>query len=624
MTEKQISPFGLWKSPITEAMVGEGGRLEDVQWDSDGRTLVWLEGRSDKDILLAGGLDQASRALADQNVRAWVGYGGGDFSVSNGVVFFVDVSGKIFRRSLGSEIPRPITPAYGSASTPRLSPDGRWLLYVFSDLHTDLLAMVDANGEKWPWQISRGADFYMQPAWHPSGKRIAWVEWDHPNMPWDQTRIKLATLAGDMAMPANVQIIADEEDKAAVQPLFSPDGRWLSYIIHSGEWEDLVLLDLETGKKQVLVHGDGFHQATPAWGQGARSYGWSGTSQKIYNIRNSGGYATLWEVEVPSGKARQIDTKPYTWLGQLSVSPRADQCAFIASAPDVPTRVVAWDGERLRTLAYSSPEMIDAAFLPHPQALTWKAADGTKVYGSYYAPANPQFTGNGLPPALIYCHGGPTSGDPVSYNVQRSYFTSRGYGWLDLDYRGSTGYGHSYRKLMRQRWGDVDTDDADGACQALIDNKLADGKRLIIIGGSAGGYMVLNALVRYPGRFKAGVDLFGVSNLFNLALDTHKFESRYTDSMVGPLPEAADRYREWSAIFHADRIRDPLAVFQGAIDPVVPPNQSEDIVAVLQRNGVPYIYKKYEGEGHGFRKTETYIDFLQQTDRFLRQYVLFA
>jgi len=177
---------------------------------------------------------------------------------------------------------------------------------------------------------------------------------------------------------------------------------------------------------------------------------------------------------------------------------------------------------------------------------------------------------------------------------------------------------------MRQKWGLVDTEDMQGAVQALKDQGLADASRVAITGGSAGGFLVLNALVHYPGLFKAGIDLYGVSNLFNLATDTHKFESRYLDSMVGPLPETAERYRAFSPIYQADKIRDPLAIFQGSVDPVVPPDQSEDIVAVLQRNGVPHIYVKYEGEGHGFRKSENNIDFLQKTERFLRQYVLFA
>ena len=193
-----------------------------------------------------------------------------------------------------------------------------------------------------------------------------------------------------------------------------------------------------------------------------------------------------------------------------------------------------------------------------------------------------------------------------------------------MNYRGSSGYGRTYRNALRQRWGETDVEDALGAAQALAEQGLADAKRLVIRGGSAGGYTVLNALVRHPGVFKAGVNLFGVSNLFDLATDTHKFEERYLDSMVGPLPEAAARYHAWSPIFHVANLRDPMAVFQGSVDKVVPPAQSEAIVAVLRQKNIPHIYRLYEGEGHGFRKSENIADMLQQTERFLQQQVLFA
>jgi dipeptidyl aminopeptidase/acylaminoacyl peptidase len=623
--QKTTLPYGLWPSPVAPLMASQGIRLEDVQWDSDGRSLVWLEGRSDRGVLVTCEPGGPNKELTDEhNVRAWVGYGGGDFCAGGGSVFYVEIGGRIFRRELESGMPSAVTPPYGTAASMKLSPDGKWLLYVFSDRQTDLLALVDAAGRNWPVQLAKGADFYMQPCWHPDGTRIAWVEWDHPHMPWDHTRIQMARLAGTPPAAADSWTIVDEPDTAAVQPLFSPDGQWLSYIVDNGDWDDLVLLHLESGQRRVLVHGDGFHLAYPAWGQGGSSYGWSHTSQSLFFIRNFGGQASLWQVDLGSGVSHPLDTGAYTMFTQLSISPAADHLAMIASAPHIPSRLVWWDGKELRTLRHSMPEYLDAAFLPGPQPVTWDASDGTQVHATYYPPANPGFTGTGLPPALVYVHGGPTGCTPVSYNAFRTFFTSRGYGWLDLNYRGSTGYGHSYRKLMRQRWGDVDTEDARDAALALAEQGLADGSRLVIIGGSAGGYLVLNALVRYPGCYRVGVDLFGVSNLFNLAMDTHKFEAHYLDSMVGPLPEAADRYRAWSPIFQADHIRDPLAIFQGAIDVVVPPNQSEDLLAVLQRNGVPHFYCKYEGEGHGFRKTENNVDMLVKTERFLRQYVLFA
>lgn len=621
--EKQNMPFGIWPSPVTADMVGQGHRFSDVQWDSDGETLVWHTGKSDKGVLSAATGSQAARDLTlDENVRAWVGYGGGDFTVAQGSLFFVQIDGRIYRRGLGNELPVPITPAFGRTASPALSPDGKWLLFIYSDLKTDLLGLVDADGKDWPVKLSSGADFYMQPVWHPDGKRIAWVEWDHPNMPWDETRLMTGRLEGNPPRLVEKKVLVNLKDLPVKEPRFSPDGRWLSYVASNGEWEDVVLLDLVSGEEKRFV-GQGFDFSYNAWGQGSHTCGWTPDSKKLYTLHIFAGRTTIWMVDVQSGQTAQVDTGEYTSITQLSVSPVGDKLAFIGSAPHIPTRVVRWDGA-LSTMAYSTVENLDPAYLPDEQLLTWKAPDGMETYGHYYPPANPYFTGSGLPPALIYVHGGPTGGSAVSFSGMRNYFTSRGYAFLDVDYRGSSGYGLTYQRSMREKWGLVDTEDMYGAVQALKEHQLADVNRLAIMGGSAGGYLVLNALIHYPGLFKAGIDLFGVSNLFNLATDTHKFESRYLDSMVGPLPETAERYREFSPIFHADKIRDPLAVFQGADDPVVPPDQSEDIVAVLQRNGVPHIYVKYPGEGHGFRKSESNIDFLQKTERFLKQYVLFA
>jgi dipeptidyl aminopeptidase/acylaminoacyl peptidase len=270
------------------------------------------------------------------------------------------------------------------------------------------------------------------------------------------------------------------------------------------------------------------------------------------------------------------------------------------------------------------PEAISPEDLPLLQPISWKAADGTEVFGLYAPPTSSLFRSEGLPPAIIYFHGGPTSQVTAGYSGDRAFFTSRGYAWLDVNYRGSTGYGRNYMLMLRERWGLIDTEDAAGGADALISQGLADPKRLVIKGGSAGGYAVLNALIHFPGKFKAGLCSFGVSNLFTMASDTHKFEERYLDSMVGPLPAAAARYQEWSPIFHADRIQDPLAVFQGSVDVVVPPDQSEAIVEALRARKIPHIYRLYPGEGHGFRRSDTIAAYYQDIERFLKQYVLFS
>ncbi|NMB89938.1 MAG: S9 family peptidase [Chloroflexi bacterium] len=622
---KQSKPFGLWPSPITPDLLSKRIRLEDVRWDSDGRSLVWAEGRSGVGVLLSQTDQEARLELSGAcSVRGGVGYGGGEFDVSNGVVVFAERGGQLFRRKLFHESPTPITPAFGACAAPALSPDGRWLAYVFSDGDTDLIGLTQSNGRDWPLQLVHGADFYMQLAWHPSGSQLAWVEWDHPNMPWDGTRLMLGQLSGSPPRLIEHKKVAGDNETPASQPQFSPDGRWLSYIAAHGDWDRLVVLDLESGAERTLIAGEGFLLAPPAWVQGVRSYGWSHDSRLLYHVRNYAGRYTLWKTSLESGDSQPVDIAPYTWLGQLAVSPVREELAFIASAPGIPERIVRWDGQDLHTVARSQNEMIPPEMYSLPQEITWNAPDGSPVHGLYYPPQHTHYTSEGLPPAIVYVHGGPTSATNVQFSPEAAYFTSRGYAWLAVNYRGSTGYGHGYEKALYERWGEVDVEDAAGGAKALAQQGLANPGQIVIYGGSAGGYTVLNALIRYPGLFKAGVCLYGVSNLFTLDLDTHKFESHYNEQLVGALPEAAGRYRAWSPVFHADRIRDPLAIFQGSEDRVVPPSQSEEIVALLRQQGTPHIYRLYSGEGHGFRKSETVAAFLKDVEQFLQQQVLFA
>jgi dipeptidyl aminopeptidase/acylaminoacyl peptidase len=621
MTDKQHVAYGFWRSPITAAAMGAQTPLTDVQWDSDGQRLVWLERRSDRGVLVCRAGEDAPYDVTDAgSVRGMVGYGGGDFTVSHGHVIYAEKSGRLYRQSLEPGSPQPITPAFGMAASPVVSDDGQWVLFVHSYERKDVIGLVDCAGARWPVNLVTGADFYMQPTWHPAGDRIAWIEWDHPSMPWDGTRLKMAQLEGDPPGVTEQMLVAGGPETPVFQPAFSPDGNWLAYIATEEEWDRLAVLDLASGERRVLA--EGMALAEPAWVQGIRVYGWSADSAKLFYHRNDRGFGSLWQVDRESGHTRQMDTAPYTWLSQVAVSPVQDVVACIASSPAVPDRIVAFHPGRQTVHRRSRSERIPPEALPTPHPLTWQAPDGTTVHGLYYAPANPQFAGAGLPPAVVSIHGGPTSQRTAAYSSDAAFFTSRGYAFLEVNYRGSTGYGRSYMTALRGRWGEYDTEDAAGAAQALIAQGLADPKRLVIKGGSAGGYTVLNTLIHHPGVFRAGVCLYGVTNLFALAADTHKFEERYLDSMVGPLPEAGDRYQAWSPLFHADRLRDPVAIFQGSEDKVVPPDQAESIVKVLQRNGVPHIYRLYEGEGHGWRRTETIVAYYDDVERFLKQYVL--
>lgn len=626
--DKAIRQFGLWDSSISATRLSRGINFAGVKCDKDG-TLVWLEARADRGVLVVQPADgQARRDLNSQySVRAKVGYGGGDFSIANGWVYFIEAeSGRIFRQPAAEGVALPVTPAFGQAAGPTPSADGRWLAFVHSYEGQDHLALVDTAGQLWPQKLAGGADFYMQPTWRPDGKQIAWIEWNHPNMPWDGTYLRLAELDEKPGLPVaeRVTTIAGAEDISIFQPQFSSDGKSLAYVSDASGWWQLYLYDLENNTHRQLTHVQAEH-GLPAWVQDMRTYTFSSDGKAIYFLRNQEGLISLWRLDLATGsETPQPLTEAYSFLASISVTP--DGVALIASGGTVPGRVITLSDSQPseRVWARDSAEDLPSSAYSDAQPILWPGMDGGKVHGLFYPPVNPAFAGSGAPPLIVRVHGGPTSQAFNAFNSQAQFFTSRGYAVLDVNYRGSTGYGREYRNLLRGSWGIYDVQDAVSGARYLADQNRADRARLVVIGGSAGGFTVLKALEDYPGFFKAGICLFGVSNQFTLAAETHKFEAHYSDTLLGPLPEAAQIYRERSPIFFVNKIQDPIAIFQGEIDTVVPRKQSDEVVASLQRRGVEHVYHVYPGEGHGFRKSETIEHFYQAVDQFLRQYVIFA
>ncbi|GAP15550.1 dipeptidyl aminopeptidases/acylaminoacyl-peptidases [Longilinea arvoryzae] len=616
MMAAQKKPFGLWQSPFSaEARAGRI-RLQDVRWDRQTGDLVWLErgpAGTQLMILPAGGERRILSAVFE--IGGGVGYGGGDFDVQAGTVIFVGEGRQLFRLDTASGDARSITPPLGAVASPALSPDGRWVVFIASDGEMDALYRVDAQGKQAPDRLAWGADFYMDPVWHPAGDRLAWVEWNHPDMPWDGSRVVLAELAGEPPRIVRSSVVAGGSDAPAGQPAFSPDGRWLSCLTNRGEWDQLVLVDLSRGERRELVSGDGVALVPPAWVQGLRSYGWYGDSRRLAYLRNQSGIHSLNIVDL-SGNSQAVNLDGYTWAAQLSVCLQEDKIALVASGSAYPARLVGIDSNGLQVLTGGADSIQTDYFAP-ARPLDWIGMDGGVVHGLYYPPTNPDFTWEGLPPAIIRVHSGPTLQAVAEFNEEAQYFTSRGFGWLEVNYRGSTGYGRSYQRALNGRWGELDVLDTISAGDGLAAANLADGNRLALYGSSAGGYTVLNTLIRYPGRFHAAIDAYGVSNLFKLDEDTHKFERYSNARLIGPRPQADSKYYDWSPEFHADAIRDPLAIFQGDADRVVPKSQSEAIVAALRRNDVPHLYRLYAGEGHRFRKRETRLDFILSMERFL-------
>lgn len=630
--EKTVIPYGLWPSPVSSHGLSEGIRLSEVAWDCDGTTLVWLEGRSDRGVLvcLPAGDDAPRDVTSDLSVRARVGYGGGDFTVAGGTVYFAEASGRLYRQSLHAGSAVPLTPGFGSAAAPAVSPNGRWVAFVHSYEGEDCLAIVDVEGRLLPQKLVAGADFYMQPCWHPQANRLAWVSWQHPRMPWDGALLQMGEITENgNGLPSLTALttLAGSETVAVFQPTFSPDGRYLAYIANQSGWDDLYLYDLHSGSHRVVVEKQG-DLGQPAWIQGMRTYGFRYDGKVLYYLRNEQGFRHLWSYDLE----RQVTTNQhkhlaaYTVLEQPAVSPTRSALACIASASNQPPRIVTMslEGERrVRVCKRGSSESIPPTDLAMAQAITWEGRQGC-VHGLLYGPSDTRYQGIGKPPAIVMIHGGPTSQAVAAFHPNVQFFTTRGYAVLQVNHRGSTGYGKAYVDALRGRWGIADVEDAVSGARHLVDEGWADAEKLVVMGGSAGGYTVLQALVQHPGVFKAGICLYGIANLFTLAADTHKFEAHYLDSLIGPLPQAAADYRRRSPIFSADNICDPIAVFQGEVDQVVPKAQADAIVASLQRRGVPHEYHVYAGEGHGWRKAETIAHFYRAVDAFLRQYVLFA
>jgi len=387
MSEKKRCPYGLWESPLTALSIGRGLRFSDVAWDQDG-TLVWHEGRSDRGTLVMQPPDgQAMRDLnSDYAIRARVGYGGGDFSLGEGYAYFIEAaSGSVYRQPLRSGLAAALTPAFGQAADPRPSPDGRWLVYVHSHTGHDCLVLVDAQGSLWPQKLTEGYDFYMQPTWHPDSKQLAWISWDHPNMPWDGAWLHLGSL--DRRYPGlpvleQERVIAGGESISIFQPEFSPDGRWLVYASDQDGWWHLYRYDLQGGDQRALTSGE-FEHAAPAWNQARRTFCFTPDGNSLVVIRNQKGFASLWWVELASGEARRIPLdEEYTWLEQPAISPDGKQVALLASGGRMPARVIVSSlNGKVRVARRSSAEEIPAQAYSMPQVIEWRGGQSTSSYG---------------------------------------------------------------------------------------------------------------------------------------------------------------------------------------------------------------------------------------------------
>ncbi|HOX51314.1 MAG TPA: prolyl oligopeptidase family serine peptidase, partial [Fibrobacteria bacterium] len=513
-------------------------RLDDTAWTPDGRP-VWLEGRSDRSTLMRLEPSGSTTDLTPEvSVRAGVGYGGGDFTLSGADLFFVPRGGALARAREGRST-HPILPRFGAVASPAPSPDGAWVLYVHSLDEVDVLALAPTDGSRWPVDLVRGSDFYMQPTWHPDGRRIAWVEWDHPRMPWDGARLMVAELDLSLGRIVSRHQVAGGDDRPVLQPVWSPDGLHLAWVESDGDTYRLRVLSEGDREPCTLFVSDGL--LPPAWVQGVRVLAWNG-SRRLWALDSRQGIGRILDLGLDS-PPREIDPGPYRSFSQIAGHPDGEQFLAIASASDLPERVVRWDGS-WHEIALSFPST--GGHLPQSSPVSW-LDDGQVVHGMLFTPRDLVRPPAGWP-LLVNVHGGPTSARGASFSPDTCFFTDRGWAVLEVNYRGSTGYGERYRQALAGRWGELDTRDCSQGARAMIDQGVADPSRMAIKGGSSGGFTVLNVLAEHPGLFRAGISNYGVTDLVQLELTTHKFESRYLHSLVGPYPERTDLYHARSPV----------------------------------------------------------------------------
>lgn len=670
----ETAPYGAWKSPIVPESITRGGRsLTMVRWDGD--DLYWLEYRPEENgrgVILRWNAEEGIREVTGP--EASVGtrvheYGGGDYAVSDGVLFYVDASDQRLYRQVTSDgvpasAPRvviPITPEPPSPGSvryadPDISPDGRWIFAVrethplpgsdaaaTSHEPRNDLVRIPSDGSAPPVVVAEGKDFYSYPRISPNGMRLAFTTWSHPRMPWDGTDLWIADV-GSRGEVGPARHVAGGEEESIFQPEWSPDGRLHFVSDRSGWWNIYEWVDTERDRggsnpidqpsraepvdrdhpaPSVVTQekADGrIHPVTQIeaeigtaqWVFGLSHYAFLG--DRIACVFASGGLDHLGFVD-PHGAHPDVIRRarfPFTYYGRGGsiVSNGRNQLAFVIAsshmAPTVSRLSVPGDLSAMEfpeIIRPSSEVEFDSGYLSRAEAIEFPTANGRTAHALYYPPTNSDFIApkTELPPLMVKSHGGPTSYSTSELALGAQFWTSRGFAVVDVNYGGSTGYGRAYRSRLDGNWGIVDTEDCIAAARYLAERGLVDGKRMAIRGGSAGGFTTLCALV-FHDVFAAGASHYGVADLEALAKDTHKFEARYMDRLVGPYPARRDLYRDRSPVHFVDRLSCPVILLQGSEDRVVPPSQSEAMVAALEAKGIPHAYVLFEGERHGFRQ----------------------
>jgi len=610
-TNKREISFGSWPTPITsELVVRAAANLSGLA--VQGAEVWWSEQRPEESgrtalmrCQLAGGRpEDVLPAPWDARTRVHE-YGGGAWWVNGRDVWFThDADQRLYRLEPGGE-PRPVVPEPAAPMGDRwadgvVAPDGSVVCVrerhpVSGDEASNEIVRVPSDGVD-PQVLVTGPDFVSNPRLSAEGTTLCWLQWDHPNLPWNGTELRV----GPARDPGPGALVAGGLDESVFQPEWGPDGA-LWFVSDRTGWWNLYRWDPQAASDEPVIE-IAADIGAPQWRFGFSRYAFL-DGQRVVFAYTTKGFDRL-AVRDPDGAVRELDV-PHTAIPYVAAA--GSTAVYVGASPTTELELVSLDvaGSVSRVLRPGRDLALDPAWYSVPEPITFPTTDGAVAHGLFYPPASPECSGPAgeLPPLLVFIHGGPTAAARPMLTLDVQYWTSRGFAVVDVNYRGSTGYGRAYRDSLQGTWGISDIDDCVAAARWLAGRGSADPRRLCIRGGSAGGFTTLAALT-FRDVFATGANYFGVADLEALTKETHKFESRYLDWLIGPYPERRDLYVERSPIHHVDGIDRPLIVFQGLEDEVVPPSQSEMIVAAVREKGVPVAYVPFEREQHGFRQAE--------------------
>jgi dipeptidyl aminopeptidase/acylaminoacyl peptidase len=561
-----------------------------------------------------------------------VGYGGGVFAVRGSTLVYAAADGRLHAIDLDTGAQHPVTPSYEGVAAPVFSPSGKMVAFLCEHGGRCNVLVADVDGRSLPIKITDDPWYSFNPVFSPDGTRLAWQEWDQPDMPWDQSRIVVARLSvpsGTAAtareiLPVTVVNTIQRKGTSYSTPQWSPDGARLAYVTDESGWRSVWVGGPHGEKATRLDTGEG-EIGLPDWLPGRYGYRWSDDGSAIYAVRSRKSRDMLLRVAMPKGAVEEL---PSTMGDLQGLAARGHSLVYTAASPLEParltTRIAHGAGDRPGEEVPRVPTMvglIDREALSNPEVLSWSTTGGATCWGIFFPATGPD-QGKTARPLLVHMHGGPTSQVPFTWVGQAQYFATRGWHYLIVNHRGGTGYGRAYQDLLRDAWGVVDLEDARSGAEHAIRTLGADPKRVVITGGSAGGYATLWALTQQPDFWTAGVALCPLAHIYDAVMGAHRFERHYEESLMGRLPEAGPVWQERSPITYAGHVKAPVLLFHGTDDKAVPHQQSVDFRDAVRRHGGSAELVSYEGEGHMFAREATRRDVIERMERFLEKHVL--